>query len=260
MEVIILPCAEEAGKKAAEIFEKEIQKNPSIRLGLATGSTPLPLYRELIAAHKTRNLSFQNVVSFNLDEYVGVHSGHQASYAHFMKEHLFKNINIQEKNTFIPDGLAEDIPQCCSDYEKLIADNGGIDIQLLGIGSDGHIGFNEPTSSLASRTRIKTLTNETREDNARFFNDDLTQVPWHVITMGVGTIMESRHIILLAFGKNKARAVKTTIEGPVTSFVPASALQMHPKVTVFLDEEAASDLARTEYYKWVYKNKPSWQK
>ena len=177
----------------------------------------------------------------------------------YMWENLFRHVNIAEKNIHIPDGLAKDIPQCCANYEKQIRAAGGIDVQLLGIGTDGHIGFNEPTSSLASRTRIKTLTPQTRKDNARFFGSEAA-VPHHVITMGIGTILDARHCVLLAFGRNKARAVAAAVEGPVTAMNPASALQQHPQVTVLLDEAAASRLKLREYYRWVYENKPDWQK
>ena len=260
MEVIILSSAESASTKAAEIFKSSIEQNPSIKLGLATGSTPLPLYSNLIKMHKEQQLSFAQVTTFNLDEYVGVDSTHKASYSHFMRENLFDHVDINLHKTHIPDGCSDDIPKFCDDYEELIRNSGGIDLQLLGVGSDGHIGFNEPTSSLASRTRIKTLTSQTREDNARFFENKIAEVPWHVITMGVGTIMEAGHIVLLAFGENKAQAMKDTIEGPITSFVPASALQMHEKVTVIMDEAAATMLVKKDYYRWVYENRPLWQK
>ena len=175
-----------------------------------------------------------------------------------MWENLFRHVNIPAKNVHIPDGLAKDIPKSCAIYEKQIRGAGGIDLQLLGIGTDGHIGFNEPTSSLSSRTRIKTLTPQTRKDNARFFGSE-EKVPHHVITMGIGTILEARHCVLLAFGKNKARAIAEAVEGPITSMNPASALQQHPKVTVFLDEDSASGLKLREYYRWVYDHKPDWQ-
>lgn len=260
MEVIILSSPESASSKAAEIFRGSIKKKPSIVLGLATGSTPLLLYKKLVQMHVSDGLSFSKVTTFNLDEYVGISADHEASYSSFMKENFFKHLDINLDNTYIPKGSVNDVPQFCLDYEKLIAGAGGIDVQLLGLGSDGHIGFNEPTSSLVSRTRIKTLTPQTREDNARFFNNRIQDVPCHVITMGVGTIMEAKHIVLLAFGAGKAKAVRDTIEGPVTSFVPASILQMHRKVTVIIDEEAAGSLLKKDYYRWVYENRPSWQK
>jgi glucosamine-6-phosphate deaminase len=255
MEVIIQPDAAAANAVAARLFARVIRRKTGAVLGLATGSTPLALYREWRAL----KLDWRKVKTFNLDEYVGLAPAHPQSYHHFMWENLFRHVNIAEKNIHIPDGLAKDIPQCCANYEKQIRAAGGIDVQLLGIGTDGHIGFNEPTSSLASRTRIKTLTPQTRKDNARFFGSEAA-VPHHVITMGIGTILDARHCVLLAFGRNKARAVAAAVEGPVTAMNPASALQQHPQVTVLLDEAAASRLKLREYYRWVYENKPDWQK
>lgn len=176
-----------------------------------------------------------------------------------MNENLFDHINIRKENTHVPDGMAEDVPETCAAYEDAIRAVGGIDVQVVGIGGDGHIGFNEPGSSLASRTRIKTLTEETRQDNARFF-DSIDQVPMHCITMGIGTIMDSRRILFLAFGERKSGIVRDATEGPITATVPASVLQLHPSVKVFLDEPAAAKLARYDYYKWVYDNKPEWQR
>jgi glucosamine-6-phosphate deaminase len=255
MEIIIQSTPEAATNVAARVLAGVIHKKPDAVLGLATGSTPLQLYRELIGL----KLDWHKVTTFNLDEYVGISPKHPQSYHSFMWENLFRHINVAAKNVNIPDGLAKDIPKFCGRYEKKISAAGGIDMQLLGIGKDGHIGFNEQTSSLASRTRIKTLTPQTRKDNARFFGSE-EAVPHHVITMGIGTILESRHCVLLAFGKHKARAVAEAVEGPMTSMNPASALQLHPKVTVFLDEDAAVDLKLKDYYRWVYDNKPAWQK
>jgi glucosamine-6-phosphate deaminase len=204
-------------------------------------------------------LDWSKLTTFNLDEYVGISPQHPRSYHCFMWDNLFQHVNVSIKNANILDGMAKNIPASCENYERKIFSAGGIDLQLLGIGTDGHIGFNEQTSSLASRTRIKTLTPQTRKDNARFFGSE-DKVPHHVVTMGIGTILETRHCLLLAFGKNKARAVAEAVEGPITSMNPASALQMHPKVTVCLDEAAASELKLTGYYRWVYDNKPDWQK
>jgi len=255
MEIVIQPNAAAANAVAARLFAKVIRQKTGAVLGLATGSTPLALYRELIALQ----LDWRKITTFNLDEYVGLAPEHPQSYHSFMWENLFRHVNIARKNTRIPDGLAKNIPDFCAKYEKQIRSAGGIDVQLLGIGTDGHIGFNEPTSSLASRTRIKTLTPQTRRDNARFFGSEAA-VPHHCITMGIGTILDARHCVLLAFGKNKARAIAAAVEGPITSMNPASALQLHPKVTVFLDEAAASALKLHKYYRWVYDNKPAWQK
>lgn len=254
MEIIIQPTREAATEVAARTIASLIRKKPAAVLGLATGSTPLLLYSALIRM----NLDWSQVVTFNLDEYIGLPPGHGQSYQRFMWEHLFQHINIPRDQVHIPDGNAEDIPGFCASYEDRIRAAGGIDLQVLGIGSDGHIGFNEPTSSLASRTRIKTLAPRTRADNARFFGSE-EAVPHHVITMGIGTIMEARHNLLLAFGSGKSRAIAEAVEGPVTALNPASVLQMHPVVTVCLDEPAASELQRADYYRWVYDNKPDWQ-
>ena len=254
MEIIIQPTTADAAGVAARIIARLLRDKPDAVLGLATGSTPLPLYQALIAM----NLDWSRVVTFNLDEYIGVPREHPQSYRSFMWENLFRHVNITPKNVHIPDGNASDIAAFCAGYEEQIRTAGGIDLQVLGIGTDGHIGFNEPTSSLASRTRIKTLTPQTRRDNARFFGCE-DSVPHHVITMGIGTIMEARQNLLLAFGPSKALAIAGAIEGPITSINPASALQMHPVVKVCLDEAAASQLQRAEYFRWVYDNKPAWQ-
>jgi glucosamine-6-phosphate deaminase len=255
MEIIIQPDAESAAEMAARIFAELIHSKPKAVLGLATGSTPLPLYRKLV----DRNLDWSGITSFNLDEYIGVGPEHPQSYHAFMHGNLFEHVNIHPANIHIPDGMSTDPEAHCREYEENIQSAGGIDLQLLGIGTDGHIGFNEPTSSLASRTRIKTLTSRTRKDNARFFGSE-DAVPFHVITMGIGTILETRKTLLLATGKNKAQAVAQAVEGPITSMNPASALQLHPSAIFCLDEEAASELSRTDYYRWVFDNKPSWQK
>jgi glucosamine-6-phosphate deaminase len=254
MEIIIQATPEAASDVAARIIARLLREKPDAVLGLATGSTPLPLYRTLIAM----DLDWSKVTTFNLDEYIGLPRGHPQSYHSFMWKNLFQHLNVAQENIHIPDGSAEDIPGFCTRYEKQIRAAGGIDLQVLGIGTDGHIGFNEPTSSLASRTRIKTLTRQTRKDNARFFGSE-EAVPHHVITIGIGTIMEARRNLLLAFGPDKARAIAGTVEGPVTAMNPASILQMHPAVKVCLDEPAASLLQRADYYRWVYDNKPAWQ-
>ncbi len=259
MEVIIKATADEASLEAAQIFARQIREKPTIVLGLATGSTPLQFYRELVAMHRNGAIDFSKVTTFNLDEYVGLDADHPQSYAHFMRENLFSKINVPAAAIRIPSGVAPDLPRHCEQYEKAIRDAGGIDLQLLGLGSDGHIGFNEPSSSLASRTRLKTLTERTIADNARFFSS-LDDVPRHVITMGVGTIIEARHCVVLAFGEKKAEACAATIEGPITASVPASILQMHPRCTLLLDEAAAAKLRRADYYHWVYENKPAWQR
>ncbi len=254
MEIIIRETAKDATDVAARLIAKLLEEKPNAVLGLATGSTPLQLYRTLI----DMKLDWSRVTTFNLDEYIGLPREHPQTYHSFMWENLFGHINIDPKNIHIPDGNTADVPATCADYEAQISKAGGIDLQILGIGTDGHIGFNEPTSSLASRTRIKTLTRRTREDNARFFENP-EDVPHHTITMGIGTIMESRLNLLLAFGENKAQAIAETVEGPIAAVNPASILQMHPNAKLFLDQPAASKLQRIDYYNYVYESKPAWQ-
>ena len=254
MEIIIQPTAAAATAVAARVIARLLNEKPNAVIGLATGSTPLLLYRALI----DMKLDWRRVTTFNLDEYIGLAKEHPQSYYSFMWENLFRHLNIAPENVHIPDGNAKDIPGFCDAYEQRIHDAGGIDLQVLGIGTDGHIGFNEPTSSLASRTRIKTLTPQTRQDNARFFAS-LDEVPTHCITMGIGTIMEARHNLMLAFGANKAHAIAEAVEGPITAINPASILQMHPDAKFCLDTDAAAELQRVDYYRWVYDNKPEWQ-
>lgn len=251
MEIIIQPTPEDASRIAARIIADVLRQKPKAVLGLATGSTPLVLYRQLIAM----KLDWRKVTTFNLDEYVGLPPEHPQSFHSVMWTNLFQHVNIARKNVHVPDGQTKDIPKFCAQYERGIKAAGGIDVQVLGIGTDGHIGFNEPTSSLASRTRIKTLTQRTRRDNARHFGSE-ARVPRHVITIGIGTILDARQIVLLAFGEAKARAVADAVEGPVAAINPASALQLHPIVKVCLDQPAASRLQRADYYRWVYDNKP----
>ena len=260
MEIIIKDNGQAASETAARVVGRLVREKPNAVIGLATGSTPLILYKELIRLHQEEGLDFSEVTTFNLDEYIGLSADHEQSYRRFMNENLFDHINIKIENTHVPNGMAKDVPATCAAYEQKIIDAGGIDLQVLGIGSDGHVGFNEPTSSFASRTRIKTLTKQTVADNARFFNDDESKVPHHCITMGIGTIMDARIIIMLAFGASKAAAVAATVEGPVASIMPASILQHHSSAKVFIDEAAASMLKLSDYYRWVYNGKPDWQK
>jgi glucosamine-6-phosphate deaminase len=259
MEVIITPNAEAASKLAARKIAGVVRAKPNAVLGLATGSSPVAVYRELIRLHQEEGLDFSRVTTFNLDEYVGLGPKHPASYCHFMWKHLFEHVNVRPERVHIPDGLAEDVPASCKAYEAAILDAGGIDVQLLGIGTDGHIAFNEPASSLASRTRIKTLTERTRRDNAPFFAPG-EEVPQHVITMGIGTIMEAREVVLLGFGSAKADAMVAAIEGPVTQMVPASVLQFHQHACFLLDDASAAKLERADYYRHVFANKPLWQR
>ena len=255
MEVIIQDSYEAISSQAAQIVAQTLNAKPDAVLGLATGSTPLGLYKELIRMHKEEGLDFSQVTTFNLDEYVGLPKQHSQSYHYFMHENLFQHINISEQNIYIPSGTTSNYKAFCEWYEQRIVECGGIDLQVLGIGSDGHVAFNEPGSSLGSRTRIKTLTSQTIEDNARFFESS-DAVPVYSITMGVGTILEAQKIILLANGAGKAEAVAAAIEGPVTSMCTASALQMHRDTIFLLDEESAGNLKMTQYYQWIQDKMP----
>ncbi len=243
MEVVIKETYEEMSRLAAELIAELIRHKPRAVLGLATGSTPVGTYKELIHLHKDEGLDFSRVITFNLDEYVGLTHDHPQSYHYFMHENLFKHINLNPKNIHIPDGTAKDIPAFCRWYEEQIVRSGALDLQLLGIGSNGHIAFNEPGSSLGSRTRVKTLDDKTRQDNARFFRN-LNEVPKYAITMGIGTIMDSRQLILLANGAGKAEAILKTCEGPITAMVPATIVQLHPKATIIVDKAASTKLTR----------------
>jgi glucosamine-6-phosphate deaminase len=250
MRIVILPDAKSVSQRAADIFCALIKACPDAVLGLATGSTPLATYNELVRRNRAGEISFAQITTFNLDEYVGLKRQHSQSYYSFMHQNFFSLVDINPSNCFLPEGEAEDLALECQHYEELIDEVGGIDLQVLGIGTDGHIAFNEPGSSLASRTRIKALTEQTRIDNSRFFNS-IDEVPRVAITMGVGTILEADHVLMLATGESKASAVRDFVEGPITSMVPASALQLHPKVTVLLDASAASQLTRRDYYDYV---------
>ncbi len=248
MLVVVKKDHDEVSGEAARVISNLLREKPSSVLGLATGSTPLDLYKELIRMYKDEGLDFSKVTTFNLDEYIGLPPSHPESYHHFMNENLFKHINVPERFIHVPSGMVDvnevhRINRFCDWYEEEIIRFGGIDLQLLGIGSNGHIGFNEPGSSLGSRTRIKTLSKNTRKDNARFFDNDLEQVPKYAITMGIGTILDSKIILLIAAGKSKAKAIKDTVEGPITNQVPASALQLHERVFLIIDEDAAAQLS-----------------
>ena len=255
MEIVIQPTYARLAEVAAEIIRDALLKKPNLVLGLATGSTPIGVYETLGEMHETDGLDFSSVTTFNLDEYVGIPPDHPYSYHTFMETHLFNLINIQAENCHIPQSTAVGHVEFCERYEAAIVAAGGIDIQVLGIGKDGHIGFNEPSSSLGSRTRIKTLMRSTLEANAPHFGGTVDAVPKMAITMGVGTIMEARQCLLLASGESKAAAIANAVEGPITAEVPASVLQMHPRTIVVIDEAAASALKRVDYYKQVYANK-----
>ncbi|MCX7426210.1 MAG: glucosamine-6-phosphate deaminase [Planctomycetia bacterium] len=250
MEIIVKDNAEQMSRVAARVVAKVLNAKPDAVLGLATGSTPLGLYKELVRMHKDEGLDFSQVTTFNLDEYVGLTKDHPQSYHYFMHENLFKHVNIPTQNVYIPSGTTDNYEAFCRWYEQEIVDSGGIDLQVLGIGGDGHIAFNEPSSSLGSRTRIKTLAKQTIDDNARFF-DSAEQVPIYAITMGVGTILEARQCLVLANGRSKAAAVAAMIEGPVTSMITASALQLHPRTMAIIDRDAAGNLKMLEYYEWI---------
>lgn len=244
MLVIVTKNFEEMSKRGGQFVAECLHKKPDMVLGLATGGTPVGTYKELVRLHKQEGLSFSKVTTFNLDEYLGIKPHHPQSYHYFMEKNFFKHINVSRHRVFIPFGRTKDIESFCDWYENKIKEAGGIDLQILGIGSNGHIAFNEPGSSFGSRTRIKKLTDQTITDNKRFFKKN-EQVPYYALTMGIGTIMESKRILLLASGKNKAKVIAQSIEGPITIRVPASILQMHRDVTLILDENAASELKGT---------------
>jgi len=258
MEVIIQANKEAAADLVARIMAQELRANPALVLGLATGRTMERVYCRLVQMHREQNLDFSLCRTFNLDEYVGLAPTDPNSYRYYMNHHLFGQVNVDLRNTRLPNGMAKDLDQECRAYEKAIRKCGGIDLQLLGIGADGHIGFNEILSALRSRTRVKALTPVTLEQNAPFFGG-VEQMPRRAITMGVGTILECRRCILLATGRSKADILAKAVEGPLTSMVSATALQLHPHCTVVVDEAAASKLLETEYYRWVFENEPEWE-
>jgi len=241
MQVKIVKTKEEMGQVAAMLIAEDMAKKSPYVLGLATGSTPVPLYEALIKLNKAGKLDFSTTITFNLDEYVGVKPTHDQSYRYFMNEKLFDHININKKNTFVPDGMAKDIDAHCAKYEAMIRGVGGVDYQVLGIGSNGHIGFNEPGSSIGSLTRMVKLTANTIKDNSRFFKR-AQDVPTRAISMGIGTVLRCKKIVLVANGANKVDCLAKAIEGPITATVPASALQLHPGVTFVITEDAAAGL------------------
>lgn len=254
MEVIIQPNHLQIATIAANIIRDAILKKPNLVLGLATGSTPVGLYEALIRMHTEENLDFSGVTTFNLDEYIGIPLEHSQSYHTFMAQHFFDYVNIPKVNQNIPQNTSDNHESFCASYEDRIICAGGIDIQILGIGTDGHIGFNEVGTSLASRTRIVTLSQSTLHANAIHFNGDVKAVPDMAITMGIATIMEAKQCLLLACGNTKSQAIAKAIEGPITSMVPASCLQMHPNTVAIIDEEASSMLNEVEYYNRSYTN------
>ena len=256
MEVVILEDAAQIGSVAADLVEDLLHARPDAVLGLATGSSPLATYDELARRCETGRLSFARARGFTLDEYVGLPADHPASYHRVIHEELVDRVDFASGAVSGPRGDAADVAAACAAYEQAIRDAGGVDLQILGVGTDGHVAFNEPASSLASRTRMKTLTEQTRSDNARFFGDDLDAVPRHCITQGLGTILEARHLVVVATGVAKAEAVAQMVEGAVSARWPATGLQLHPLVTALVDEPAASRLELTDYYREVQLHKP----
>ena len=259
MEVVIVPSADVAAAVVAGVLAGVLATRPAPVLGLATGSSPLAAYRRLIAACEQGELSFAHASAVLLDEYVGLPTDHPEAYRAFIRREFADRVDLPHERLFGPDVHADDLAAACRDYDQLIADLGGVDVQLLGIGSDGHVGFNEPGSSLASRTRVKTLTRATRSDNARFFEDHEQAVPRHVVTQGLGTILEARHLLLVACGPGKAAPIARAVEGPLTAMCPASVLQLHPHATVVVDEPAAAQLELGDYYREAFEHKPPWQ-
>lgn len=259
MEVVIVQSQAEGSALAADVVAHVVRDKPRAVVGLATGSTPEGTYRELARRVAAGRLDFSEARGFALDEYVGIAPDHPQSYASVLRREVAGPLRMDPARVRVPDGRARDIPAACSAYERAIRQAGGVDVQILGIGANGHIGFNEPTSSLASRTREKTLTPRTRADNARFFASP-ADVPTHCLTQGLATIREARRLLLLAFGARKAAAIAAAVEGPVSSFCPASVLQLHPRATVIVDEQAAAKLALAGYYRYAYAHKPAWQR
>jgi glucosamine-6-phosphate deaminase len=258
VEVVILPTAEAVALEGADLVARVVRAKPSAVLALPTGSTPRPLYAELVRRHQDEALSFARATTFNLDEYVGVAPDHPGSFRHYMEEAFFEHVDLPPERAHVPDGFARDVPAACAAYEAAIRASGGLDLVLLGLGEDGHIAFNEPTSSFASRTRLKTLSAASRAANQASFGAE--PVPGHVITMGIATILEARRCVLIAHGARKAAAVAAMVEGPLAALVPASALQLHPSAVVVCDEAAAAGLKHAEYYRRVQADKPAWQR
>ncbi|MBV8915369.1 MAG: glucosamine-6-phosphate deaminase [Acetobacteraceae bacterium] len=254
MEVIVRPDPAAAADLAARLMADRVRAKPDLVLGLATGRTMERVYERLAAMP----LDFSRCRSFNLDEYIGVAVEDEHSYRTYMDRRLFRRINIDRANTHVLDGMAADLGAEATRFERLIREAGGIDLQLLGIGEAGHIGFNEPLSALMSRTREKALTPTTRQQNASMFGGDPDRVPARALTMGVGTILEARELLLLATGPAKAAILAKAVEGPITAMISASAVQLHPRCKVIVDEAAASALTQRDYYDWVFQNEPEW--
>ena len=258
MEVIIRDTGEEAVSLTAAIIARTLQARPDLVLGLATGRTMEAVYDLLAELHEDDGLDFSLARTFNLDEYVGLPPEDSRSYRFYMTKHLFHRVNLDVRNTHLPNGMADDLYEECRRYEQEIEACNGIDLQLLGVGRTGHIGFNEPLSAMRSRTRAKALTPETVEQNAPLVGGP-DRMPRRAITMGVGTILECKRCVLLATGLEKADVIAKAVEGPITSMISATALQLHPRCTVIVDKAAASRLEHRDYYRWVFENEPEWQ-
>lgn len=254
MEVVIAP-AEELAVRAAELVVALVRRKPDAVLGLATGSSPLGVYDELAERCAAGEVSFARVRGFTLDEYVGLPAGHPESYRQVIDRELVSRVDFSPGAVSAPDGTATDLAAACARYEAEIAAAGGVDLQILGIGSNGHIAFNEPGGSLVSRTRVEVLAAATRADNARFFHGELDAVPRHCVTQGLGTIMDARHVVLLATGAGKAAAVRELIEGAVSAHWPATVLQLHPRATVLIDDAAAGKLSTADHLRYVQANR-----
>ena len=259
MDVVITSDEGEAGRLGADVVTELLRRRPDAVIGVATGSSPLAIYDELGRRIDAGELSLKHARAFMLDEYIGLPPDHPERYHQVIHRDFVAKVDIEPRHVHGPDGSAQDVPAACAAYERAIAEAGGIDVQILGVGTGGHIAFNEPGSSLVSRTRLKTLTERTRLDNARFFDGDADAVPRHCITQGLGTIMDARHIVLVAFGAGKAEAIRELVEGPISASWPATILQMHPHVTVLVDAAAAGRLERRSYYEETWAHKPQWQ-
>ncbi|MDH3658736.1 MAG: glucosamine-6-phosphate deaminase [Alphaproteobacteria bacterium] len=258
MEIIIQPDRERASDLAARLIQARLRAKPDIVLGLATGRTMERVYTKLAAMHRRDGLDFRRCRTFNLDEYVGLAASDEHSYRYYMNHHLFDRVDVDIDNTHLPDGMAQDVKAEARGYEALIEQAGGIDLQLLGIGESGHIGFNEPLSAFRSRTRDKALTPTTRRQNAPMFGNRIEDVPERALTMGVGTILDARELLVLVTGSAKAAILAKAVEGPIAALVSASALQLHANCKVVVDEDAAAELKGRDDYVWMFENEPEW--
>lgn len=257
-EIVVVETKRAAGDLIAESIRALIESKPDAVLGLATGSTPLPVYAALARSFSARPLDVSRVQGFALDEYVGLPAGHAESYRMVIAREVTEPLGLSPANVHVPNGDVATLATAGADYERALIAAGGVDVQILGIGRTGHLGFNEPSSSFGSLTRVKTLAKKSRADNARFF-DSPEEVPVHCVTQGLGTILRARHLVLLAFGEGKAAALAAAVEGPLSASQPGTAIQLHPHVTVVVDEAAASALVNLDYYKYIWANRPAWQ-